>query len=75
MIECISCGRRLTNEEGADNQAHWTGEPMQLPYCGDSADCQRDAEMLAIIEGPWLCRHGTDLAMVACDECIAEKTR
>jgi hypothetical protein len=50
MGECVACGRRLSNDVDAPNVAHWTedrtGWGGRLPYCGDSPDCQRDAERM-----------------------------
>lgn len=52
-MECIACGRRLTNAE-AENQAAWTLEPLlRLPYCADSDQCQQDAEDLASGQARW----------------------
>ena len=70
---CTSCGRVISNAEG-DNQAGWTAEPMQMPYCLDSDECQRDTEQIAgILGGPWLCRHGVDLAEDECRDCIQDR--
>lgn len=48
---CAACGRQLTNEQDVPNTAHWTyafdERQDRLPYCGDSAECMRDAEELA----------------------------
>jgi hypothetical protein len=55
-LVCVACGRRLVNDEDAPNAARWTYQPLGVgdrePYCGDSADCQRDAEQ--IVGVAWL---------------------
>lgn len=73
-LECVACGRRLTNESDTPNHAHWTLTEMRMAYCGDSADCQRDAEGLSgVLGGTWRCTHGIDLEQRACADCIREK--
>jgi hypothetical protein len=51
-MECIACGRRLTNDATKPNGAEWTyaATPAQVryPYCADSLDCRRDAEAMGI---------------------------
>lgn len=49
---CVSCGRAVVNREEADNFAHWTVGGQQVPYCGDSEECVRDAYL--IVDRPLL---------------------
>lgn len=43
-MECVACGRRLTNDIRQPNAAAWTLTEPRQPYCRDSRACQRDAE-------------------------------
>lgn len=48
-MECIACGRRLTNDVNQPNAAHWTyawdERTTRYPYCADSPEwCMREAE-------------------------------
>jgi hypothetical protein len=47
-MECVACGRRLTNDSTKPNYAEWTyaATPTadRYPYCADSVACERDAE-------------------------------
>lgn len=46
-MECVACGRRLTNDQSKPNAARWTQDAAPRPYCADSDACRRDAESMA----------------------------
>ena len=50
-FECVACGRRITNAPEHGNFAHWTyafdARQDRYPYCADSKECERDAEVMA----------------------------